>query len=166
MCTITLSLAKRGEAIPGPYSSLTCFAGVRPGAVPERGEIEGHRHRRARWTFHSGQRRRHAHELRPCRRHSGEARDRLWRSGSRPPISSTHGPLPLCVLCGVGPHQVTKCHISQCPSVRMLHPSNHIAHALSLTRNTTPQTYRKATRCQPKVCAKSRPDGVSTVVAR
>ena len=23
-----------------------------------------------------------------------EARDRLWRSGSRPPISSTHGPLP------------------------------------------------------------------------
>ena len=49
MCTITLSLAKRGEAIPGPYSSLTCFAGVRPGAVPERGEIGGHRHRRARW---------------------------------------------------------------------------------------------------------------------
>ena len=35
MCTITLSLAKRGEAIPGPYSSLTCFAGVRPGAMPE-----------------------------------------------------------------------------------------------------------------------------------
>ena len=31
MCTITLTLAKRGEAIPGPYSSLTCFAGVRPG---------------------------------------------------------------------------------------------------------------------------------------
>ena len=87
MCTITLTLAKRGEAIPGPYSSLTCFAGVRPGAVPERGEIEGHRHRRARWTFHSGQRRRHAHELRPCRRLSGEARDRLWRSGSRPSIS-------------------------------------------------------------------------------
>ena len=27
------------------------------------------------------------HELRPCRRHSGEARDRLWRSGSRPSIS-------------------------------------------------------------------------------
>ena len=53
MCTITLTLAKRGEAISGPYSSLTCFAGVRPGAVPERGEIEGHRHRRARWTFHS-----------------------------------------------------------------------------------------------------------------
>ena len=24
----------------------------------------------------------------------GEARDRLWRSGSRPPISSTHGPAP------------------------------------------------------------------------
>ena len=92
MCTITLSLAKRGEAIPGPYSSLTCFAGVRPGAVPERGEIGGHRHRRARWTFHSGQRRRHAHELRPCRRLSGEARDRLWRSGSRPSISSSHGP--------------------------------------------------------------------------
>jgi len=45
------SLAKRGEAIPGPYSSLTCFAGVRPGAVPERGEIGGHRHRRARRTF-------------------------------------------------------------------------------------------------------------------
>ena len=39
------------------------------------------------WTFHSGQRRRHAHELRPCRRLSGEARDRLWRSGSRPSIS-------------------------------------------------------------------------------
>ena len=43
MCTITLTLAKQGEEIPGPYSSLTCFAGVRPGAVPERGEIEGHR---------------------------------------------------------------------------------------------------------------------------
>mmetsp|Transcript_24421 Transcript_24421/g.74007 ORF Transcript_24421/g.74007 Transcript_24421/m.74007 type:complete len:276 (+) Transcript_24421:1995-2822(+) len=26
---------------------------------------------------------------------SGKARDRLWRSGSRPPISSTHGPSPL-----------------------------------------------------------------------
>ena len=60
-----------------------------------RGEIGGRRHRRARWTFHSGQRRRHAHELRPCRRHTGEARDRLWRGGSRPPISSTHGPSPL-----------------------------------------------------------------------
>ena len=56
MCTITLTLAKRGEAIPGPYSSLTCFAGVRPGAVPERGEIRGHRHRRARLSIHSGQR--------------------------------------------------------------------------------------------------------------
>ena len=44
MCTITLTLAKRGEAIPGPYSSLTCFAGVRPGAVPERDEIGGRRH--------------------------------------------------------------------------------------------------------------------------
>ena len=36
----------------------------------------------------------HAHEPRSCSRHSGEARDRLWRSGSRPPISvnsaSTH----------------------------------------------------------------------------
>ena len=52
-------------------------------------------HRRARWTFHSGQRRVHAHEPRSYTRHSGEARDRLWRSGSRPPISSTHGPLPL-----------------------------------------------------------------------
>ena len=86
MCTITLSLAKRGEAIPGPYSSLTCFAGVwvRPGAVPERGEIEGHRHRRARWTFHSGQRPLHSGRYGPCSGHSGEARDRLWRSGSRP----------------------------------------------------------------------------------
>ena len=82
MCTITLSLAKRGEAIPGPYSSLTCFAGVRPGAVPERGEIEGHRHRRARWTFHSGQRRGHAHELRSCSRLGGEARDRLSSSAT------------------------------------------------------------------------------------
>ena len=88
MCTITLTLAKRGEAIPGPYSSLTCFAGVRPGAVPERGEIGGHRHRRARWSIHSGQRRLHAHEPRSCSRLSGEARDRLWRSGSRPRIST------------------------------------------------------------------------------
>ena len=77
MCTITLSLAKRGEAIPGPYSSLTCFAGVRPGAVPERGEIEGHRHRRARWTFHSGQKTRHSGRCGACRKLSGEARDRL-----------------------------------------------------------------------------------------
>ena len=87
MCTITLSLAKRGEAIPGPYSSLTCFAGVRPGAVPERGEIGGHRHRRARCSIHSGQRPLHSGRYGPCSGHSGEARDRLWRSGSRPPIS-------------------------------------------------------------------------------
>ena len=45
--------------------------------------------RRARWTFHSGQRQWHAPA---CHCLSGEARDRLWRSGSRPPISSTHGP--------------------------------------------------------------------------
>ena len=52
----------------------------------------GHRHRRAslrrvRWTFHSGQRRLHAHEPRSCSRLSGEARDHLWRSGSCPSIS-------------------------------------------------------------------------------
>ena len=97
MCTITLSLAKRGEAIPGPYSSLTCFAGVRPGAVPERGEIGGHRHRRARWSIHSGQRRLHAHEPRSCSRLNGEARDRLWRGGSRPPISVNSHPSPVSV---------------------------------------------------------------------
>ena len=33
MCTISLSLAKPGEAMPGMYSSLMGFAGVRPGAV-------------------------------------------------------------------------------------------------------------------------------------
>ena len=48
-----------------------------------------------RWTFHSGQRPLHSGRYGPCSGHSGEARDRLWRSGSRPPISSTHGPLPL-----------------------------------------------------------------------
>ena len=85
--TISLSLAKPGKAMPGPYSSLTCFAGVRPGAVPERGEIRGHRHRRARLSIHSGQRPLHSGWYGPCSGHSGEARDRLWRSGSRPSIS-------------------------------------------------------------------------------
>ena len=51
-------------------------------------QIRGHRHRRARLSIHSGQRRLHAHEPRSCSRHSGEARDRLWRGGSRPRISS------------------------------------------------------------------------------
>ena len=99
MCTISLTLAKPGEAMPGPYSSLTCFAGVRPGAVPERGEIGGHRHRRARWSIHSGQRRAHSGRCGACARHSGEARDRLWRSGSFrvPRLCSTHGPHPLLV---------------------------------------------------------------------
>jgi len=70
-----------------PPKALSRFA--------ERGEIGGSRHRRARWTFHSGQRRGHSGRCGVCPRHSGEARDRLWRSGSRPPISSTHGPRPL-----------------------------------------------------------------------
>ena len=87
MCTITLSLAKPGKAMPGPYSSLMHATEGALSRFAERGEIRGHRHRRARWSIHSGQRRRHAHEPRLCRRPSGEARDRLWRSGSRPSIS-------------------------------------------------------------------------------
>ena len=47
----------------------------------------------------SGQRERrpHAHELRSCGRHSGEARDRLWRGGfaSPPRFPSTQHPHPL-----------------------------------------------------------------------
>ena len=38
-------------------------------------------------VIHSGQRRGHSGRCGVCPRHSGEARDRLWRSGSRPPIS-------------------------------------------------------------------------------
>ena len=71
------------------------FDSSSPGAVPERGEIGGRRHRRARWSIHSGQKTRHSGRCGACRQLSGEARDRLWRSGSRPPISSTHGPRPL-----------------------------------------------------------------------
>ena len=61
---------------------------------PSAAQVEGSRHRRARWTFHSGQRRVHAHEPRSYTRLSGEARDRLWRSGSRPPISPRSGTAP------------------------------------------------------------------------
>ena len=57
----------------------------------ERGEIRGHRHRRARWSIHSGRRRGHSGRCGACPRLSGEARDRLdarWVASS--PISSTH----------------------------------------------------------------------------
>ena len=39
----------------------------------------------------------HTHELRSCGRHSGEARDRLWRSGSRP---GEGGFVSTCVRAG------------------------------------------------------------------
>ena len=45
MSTITLTLAKRGEAIPGPYSSLMHATEGALSRFAERGEIEGHRHR-------------------------------------------------------------------------------------------------------------------------
>ena len=69
--------------MPGPYSSLMHATEGALSRFAERGEIEGHRHRRARGGIHSGQRRLlHAHEPRSCSRLSAarEARDRLWRS--------------------------------------------------------------------------------------
>ena len=72
--------------MPGPYSSLMHATPKALSRFAERGEIEGHRHRRARWSIHSGQKTRHSGRCGACRKHSGEARDRLWRSGSRPPI--------------------------------------------------------------------------------
>ena len=41
MCTITLSLAKRGEAIPGPYSSVMHATEGALSRFAERGEIGG-----------------------------------------------------------------------------------------------------------------------------
>ena len=86
MSTISLSLAKPGKEMPGPYSSLMHAAEGALSRFAERGEIGGRRHRRARWSIHSGQRRAHSGRCGACARHSGEARDRLWRGGSRPPI--------------------------------------------------------------------------------
>ena len=39
MCTISLSLAKPGEAMPGPYSSLMVLRS--PACVPERSRLGG-----------------------------------------------------------------------------------------------------------------------------
>ena len=65
-----------------PPKALSRFA--------ERCAVGGSRHRRARWSIHSGQSQRRGHSGRcgVCPRHSGEARDRLWRSGSPPSIST------------------------------------------------------------------------------
>ena len=63
MCTISLTLAKPGEAMPGPYSSLMCFAVVRPGAAPDEGPGEengGQRRHRSDSTFDFKQRQSHA----------------------------------------------------------------------------------------------------------
>ena len=68
---------------PGPRFRTATRRTVRPPGAPASPQSFRHRRARCRWSIHSGQRRRHAHELRPCRRHSGEARDRLWRSGSQ-----------------------------------------------------------------------------------
>ena len=51
-----------------------------------------------RWTFHSRQRRAHSGRSGACARHSGEARDRLWRSGSRPSISVNPASTPFTAL--------------------------------------------------------------------
>jgi len=68
VCTISLTLAKPGEAMPGPYSSW-CFAGVRPGAVPDGGPGEengGQRRHRSDSTFNFKQRQSHAPQRGAC----------------------------------------------------------------------------------------------------
>ena len=83
MCTISLTLAKPGEAMPGPYSSLMCFAVVRPGAAPDEGPGEengGQRRHRSDSTFDFKQRR---------TRHSA-ARATVRSSGADPSVSRVH----------------------------------------------------------------------------
>ena len=79
-------MSSRGAALQASVAK-SCMPPKALSRFAELGEIRGRRHRRARWTFHSGQNRVHAHEPRSYTRLSGEARDRLWRSGSRPRIS-------------------------------------------------------------------------------
>ena len=73
MSTIPLSLAKPGKAMPGPYSSLMHAAEGALSRFAERGEIGGRRHRRARWSFHSGQKTRHIGRCGACRVRRAEA---------------------------------------------------------------------------------------------
>jgi len=63
-CSLQASGAKR--CMPPKRPALSRFA--------ELGEIRGRRHRRARWTFHSGQRQWHAPLSGACHCLSGEAR--------------------------------------------------------------------------------------------
>ena len=79
-------VSSRGAALQAS-GAKSCMPPKALSRFAELGEVRGRRHRRARGIIHSGQRRLHAHEPRSCRRHSGEARDRLWRGGSRSRIS-------------------------------------------------------------------------------
>ena len=72
MSTISLSLAKPGEAMPGPYSSLMLVLRRRV-CVPERSrtggpweENEGQRRRRSDSTFNFKQRQSHAPQRGAC----------------------------------------------------------------------------------------------------
>ena len=59
----------------------------------------------------------HAHEPRSCSRHSGEAWDRLWRSGSRPSISVNSPSTPStrkCLTTLVCRRSVTEKHARRC----------------------------------------------------
>ena len=94
MCIRDRRVCSRGAALQASVAK-SCMPPKALSRFAERGEIRGHRHRRARWCIHSGQRPLHSRRYGPCSGHSGEVRDRLWRSGSRPSISSTHGPHPL-----------------------------------------------------------------------
>ena len=89
-------MSSRGAALQASVAK-SCMPPKALSRFAERGEIRGRRHRRARWTFHSGQRPLHSGRYGPCSGHSGEARDRLWRGGSRPPISVNSHPSPVSV---------------------------------------------------------------------
>ena len=71
MSTISLSLAKPGEAMPGPY--IQQLDGASPACVPERcrtggpwEENEGQRQRRSDSTFNFKQRQSHAPQRGAC----------------------------------------------------------------------------------------------------
>ena len=104
-------------------------------SLEQKTQIGGHRHRRVRWTFHSGQRQWHAPLRGACHCHSGEARDRLWRGGSRPPISSTQGPSPLVIVSLAG--ESPRLGSSPAPLFNVVESKRVLAKAINLSCQVT-----------------------------